>query len=184
MTIGLDIDNTLVNTKEAMYKFIYEDDRKEELLDNINHLTSGNTKNEMVKYFYKKYALKIFESAKLMEGAKDAINFLIYNNHKIVFITLRGDKDKLYHGSRDLTNYYMSKYNIPYSKIIFDSKDKTSICKQENIDILLDDSIRVISKLRNIKTRGILFNTVNKPNYGCEQVTSWYEFIDKIKEIS
>ena len=62
-------------------------------------------------------------------------------------------------------------------------KSKQDICKKENVDILLDDSLRVISSLRNTKTRGILFNSKNKPSYGCEQVSSWKEFITLIKEI-
>ena len=184
MTIGLDIDNTLVDTQEAMYKFIYEDEKKEELLLNINHLTAGNTKNEMVKYFYKKYALKIFESAKLIDGAKETIDYLVNNNHKIIFVTLRGDSNELYKSSLRVTLDYFNKYNIPYTKIIFDSNDKASICKAENIDVMLDDSLKVISRVNKTKTRAILFNSKNKQNYGCEQVTSWQEFINIIKEIS
>ena len=183
MTIGIDIDNTLVNTQESMYDFIYQDEKREELLLNIAQLTSGNTKNEIVKYFYSRYALKIFENAKLMTGAKEAIDYLINNNHKILFITLRGNKDKLYLGSIDITINYMKSHDITYSKIVFDSKDKADICKKENVDILLDDSLRVISSLCNTKTRGILFNSKNKPSYGCEQVSSWKEFITLIKEI-
>ena len=184
MTIGLDIDNTLVNTKEAMYKFIYEDDRKEELLDNINHLTSGNTKNEMVKYFYKKYAIKIFENAKLMDGAKEALDYLNKQKFKILFVTIRGDADKFYRGSYQVSLDYFKKYNIHYSKILFDSRDKANVCKSENIDIMLDDSLKVVSRVSKTKTRAILFNFKNKQNYGHEQVASWQEFINIIKEIS
>lgn len=58
MNIGIDLDNTLVNTHKKMLDYIYSDEKKEELLNNIDSLTSGNTKNEMVKYFYKSMLLK------------------------------------------------------------------------------------------------------------------------------
>ena len=183
MNIGIDLDNTLVNTHKKMLDYIYSDEKKEELLNNIDSLTSGNTKNEMVKYFYKKYAIKIFENAELMDGAKDALNYLVQNNYKIVFITLRGDKGSMFSGSETTTIEYLKKHNIPYSKVIFNSKNKAIVCKEEKIDIMLDDSLRVISNINKTKTEAILFNSNNKPNYGCKQVTSWQEFIELLKEI-
>ena len=184
MTIGIDLDNTLVDTQTKMYEFIYSDERKEDLLKNIEALTTGNTKNEMVKYFYKKYATKIFETAELIIGTKEAIDYLVKTGHRVVFITLRGDKNKMYASSEIATIKYLEEHKIPFSNIIFNSKNKVQDCKTEKIDIMLDDSLRTIARISKTSIKGVLFNPSGRPNYGCSQVANWQEFIDMIKEIS
>ena len=53
-----DFDAITTYGNKKMLDYIYSDEKKEELLNNIDSLTSGNTKNEMVKYFYKSMLLK------------------------------------------------------------------------------------------------------------------------------
>ena len=182
MTIGIDIDNTLVDTQSAMYDFIYADERKTELLENIKELENGNTKHPIVKYFYKRYAIEIFKNAKLINGAKEVLLEIANKGHRIVFITLRGNKESFYCGSEEITIDFLKAHNIPYSDIVFNSKNKMEICSRKKVDIMLDDSIRVISRLNSTHTKGILFNRKNKPNYGVTQVHSWEEFLNYLNK--
>lgn len=49
---------------------------------------------------------------------------------------------KYFDNPYELCKRYLSKYNIKYDKLIVDAYDKGSICKRENIDVFIDDSVR------------------------------------------
>lgn len=187
MKIGIDIDNVITKTFSKTLEYIEKCDNKEELLNNIKAITTGDNSVKCVDVFYKKNSLKVFEQAELMEGAKENIDRLLEDGHEIIIITLRGDKLQEYKGSEKITLDYFKKYDIKYNKIIFSSIDKVKDCKENNIDILIDDSVSNCIKAEKEGINAIIFNTETNKNIddrNIKRVTDWNEIYEEILKMS
>ena len=70
---------------------------------------------------------------------------------------------KYFDNPYELCKRYLSKYNIKYDKLIVDAHDKGSICKRENIDVFIDDSIKNCVSVGEYGIRVFIYdNTYNK----------------------
>lgn len=74
-------------------------------------------------------------------GAPENIR-LLKRNHRISIVTARDDNYSGKYSGQEMkkdTIDWFNKYEIPYDDIFFASHDKAKVCKENHIDILIDD---------------------------------------------
>ena len=152
MNIGIDIDNTITEVQEELNKAAYE--YAIELGKNIKNAenpfedikNNGDTYKKKfqfsydeLKYFFKNIQEEITNKAKPRENAVETIKKLRKKGHKIIIITAR---DSEFHDNPYLlSKNWLDKNNIEYDKLIVNAREKGIICKNENIDLFIDDQL-------------------------------------------
>lgn len=182
MRIGIDIDDTICYSIENVlpyickyYNFDYELEKNKNLPYDVYH--------DLPDYlvFARKYYDSVMPNARLIENADVYINKLSELGHKIIFVTARN-----YLGFSDpykTSSEYLEKYNIHYDKLIIAASDKGKICKEENIDIFIDDSIKNCESIEKENIKVWLFDSCfNRCNNRFDRVYSWEEVYNKIKK--
>lgn len=182
MTIGIDIDDTITNTRDVINKYgkIYA-------LDNGISLDDMLSNKEYISKFLHKYWDKVKYEVTIKEGVKDTIDYLQEKGFKIVIITARS---RIY--EKDLMagiNYCLNQADIKIDDIFVEGKLKSDIVKKQGVDLLIDDNIDVYNEFVKEHLDILLFDDDNRYPYISNRVTSWKEvkkvldmrYIDKNK---
>lgn len=172
MRIGIDIDDTIVNTSEMCINYVKKLDKK--YGENIKDIITDNIKNPVVTLFYDNYLYDVIAHAKLKEDAVKVINEL-YRDNEIYFITARSER--FIKDVDNMTKNLLDSYNIKYNKIITGAGKKAELCVENNIDLLIDDSIKHCTNLSNIGIDTLLFNSINNKDIetNLKRVYNWNE---------
>ena len=164
MIIGIDIDDTLTDIKDELQEqaLILAKSLGKVINENININDSQISESiykvkygfnyDELKYFLKVIHEKISQNALPRLNAKECINELKSKGHKIYIITAR---DVEFHDNPyELSKLWLDKNNIKYDKIIVNARKKSLVCKQENVDLFIDDDLKNCLELsnENIKT--------------------------------
>lgn len=183
MKIGIDIDDTLVDTKDIQKKYWKEyvtNNPKKGYTEKIPN--SINDFGDLyVQDFWDIYRHELSYSPEFKKDTSTILHKLKDNNFTLCVITSRPDA-KYKDLKLNLSNWFNSN-NIPIDIIYTDVRDKGLFCKENNIDILIDDSLSQMKSaiLNNVKA--ILFNNI--PDYEGLQTDNWldlYNIIISIKE--
>src|SRR5574344_750604 len=187
LRIGIDIDDTICSTNELI---IIEADKydKEELKGTgiKNPLAYEFTEmmgwdNDGKGRFFSDRLESIFNNTMVKPFAKDVINKLYYEGNEIYFISFR--KDKYIANPYGLTARWLLKNNIKYTKLIVNSGEKGDDCKNEKIDLFIDDSE---SHCKDVSDEGIdVLLFTNAYNHLCNdfrRVDDWNQIYKIIKE--
>lgn len=177
MNIGIDIDNTITEIQEKLNKA------------KINYaiklgksIDKKEFNYEEQKYFLKNIQEKITDQAKPRKDAVEIINKLRKEGYKIIIITARCSEfhDNPYLQSKE----WLEKNNIEYDKLIVNAIEKGSICKEENIDIFIDDQLdNCLAVLKQgIKVIGI--GEDFDKGKGIVTVENWKQIDEQIREWS
>jgi uncharacterized HAD superfamily protein len=195
MNIGIDIDDTTFLTVKYMLKYA---DIFEEEISGIpsNRDSFGLIKNryylkvlygwdEKTKFnFFDKYYKNVLEECTILPNADKIIKKLKEDGNTIHFITARlmnikeCDTEKITRGS-------LERYNIPYDTLNLHISDKLKFCKENKIDILIEDSYETCKEIMDNGIKAILMTT--KMNMNIEdkeivRVENWNEIYRKIQE--
>ncbi len=183
MRIGIDIDDVLTESSEKIKGYLVKYDKSREGLKHIVEVMRGDIPTEYIKQFYNEDILKMFKNLEIKEDAIDVINRLESKGHEIYFITSRGEQR--FKGTEAVTLEFLEKNNIKYKKIIFNSYDKQIDCKNNNIEVMIDDSVKNCELVRNIGIPAILYTSeVNKNiDTDLERVNTWRELEAKIESL-
>lgn len=152
MNIGIDIDNTITEVQEelnnAAYQYAIKLGKNIKNADNSFECIKNNTDTyqkkfqfsfDELKYFLKNIQEEIINMAKPRDNAVEIINRLRKDGHKIIIITAR---DSEFHDNPYLlSKNWLDKNNIGYDQIIVNAREKGIICKNNNIDLLIDDQL-------------------------------------------
>lgn len=163
MRIGIDIDDTLVNTSESFEKF------KKKY--NINFYKKWNddwTKEEL-DFIFDKYLGEILLGAEIKKNAIEVINYLHSLGHKMVVITARSNK--YCKNLKEKTIEFIQKENLQISEIYFDQNGKSDLAKQLKIDLMIDDNIDVYNNMKRDKIDCILFG---------DKIKTWEEVLEYV----
>ena len=176
MIIGVDIDDTLISTRELQvikwreYIRRYPNPNYNEILPpNINHFG-----DPYIDRFWDEYREELF-GTELKPGAAEALMHLRSLGNMVEIITSRPKskydnlEERIYNLCRD--------NGLMVDGIATDIGDKALYCKSFKIDILIDDDIRHIMAANKEEIYTILFN--EDPRYFGMQLTNWSS-IDKI----
>lgn len=163
--IGIDIDDTLTETSSFANSLVgskvkdYHELEREELLKFVHENIENITLNVEVK----KDAIEVLRKWKSEEK-------------KIVFITARGEENVAIFK----TLLYFKKYDIPFDKIVFKKHSKALTCKEENVDVFIDDKEIVLNE---VKEKGIKTIKMGGESENHEVVHSWLELSNIIERI-
>ena len=193
MRIGIDIDNCITDIKEELYeagknyaqslgKHIQE---KEEFEDDKNdgnkYQKIFNFNYEELKYFLKDIQEEIINKAKPRENVVEVIRKLKDDGNEIIIITAR---DTEFHDDPyQLSKKWLDENNIYYDKLIVNARDKRIACKEEKIDLFIDDNLNNCLAVKSIGIKTI--RVCNKENSNEELIcfNNWKDIYDYIQTI-
>ena len=121
------------------------------------------------------------------KDAKEMLEKLLDNNYELIIITARYKADKDNENGkkmRECVKNWLNNNGLKYSNIIF-SDDKTKICKDNSIDLMIEDKPDTIINLSNY-IPVICFNAPYNENIESKniyRVFNWNEVYDQINDI-
>ena len=191
MKIGIDIDNVISSFDNELLKEYLKHDKTlrnkgiiNENADNIRRGMFDWTTEEDEK-FYKENIERIANNLKPIHNAKKYIDKLKADENEIYLITGRDNGD--YTNPYDMTVKWLNKHQINYDKLIltnaYDKNAKAKQCKENNIDVMIEDSTLTAINIKEAGIRVLFMNTrFNQKNQELERVSSWKEIYSKIAE--
>ncbi len=165
MRIGIDIDDTLTDIKEELELAVLEYANKlgKQIKQDIMDLVDKNDgsiyqvkygfNDEELKYFLKDIQESITQKAVPRDYANEAIRKLKNAGNEIYIITAR---DCEFHDDPYmLSKEWLDRNKIQYDKLIVNARDKAQICKNEKIDLFIDDKVSNCTDISKIGIKTI-----------------------------
>ena len=196
MNIGIDIDNTITEVQDQLNKAAYDYaiklGKNIENADNPLEYIKNNRDTyrkkfqfsyEELKYFLQNIQEEITNKAKPRDNAVEVINRLKKEGHKIIIITAR---DSEFHDDPYLlSKNWLDKNNIKYDQIIVNAREKGMVCKDENIDLFIDDQLNNCLDVLKEGIKVIRISNELCDNKDIIDLDSWtkiYEYIGALNE--
>ena len=190
MKIGIDLDGVVIDSETTFRTY-------EEIFDidvlKGNHLINKeepkfqaryNWTNEQEKEFIEKYFLIVSKESNLMSGFIGIYKLLKEQGHEFVVITARGGFVK---EMKDDAIRLLEENNIKFDKYYWNVDDKLEICKNEKVDIMIDDDWKIIKRLADNEAKTLYFRDTNlmkmEENQYIKEVNNWGEIYRYIKEM-
>lgn len=185
MRIGIDIDDVITNTSEIIEEFVDKSSNKDKLKMHMKDIMKGTPKDPEVIKFCMDIYLKVFKKVKVKDNAEKVIIDLLDDGHEVYLITARGDRVEFFKGSEELTKMFLDNNDIRYTRIIFNAIDKASLCLNNKIDVLIDDSVEHCEDVEKVGVKSILFTSNVNKNIATtiERVDNWQELKEKLEEL-
>lgn len=166
MRIGIDIDDTIMDTFDYMVPFVAEYfglDPDEMRKNDISYSTLPDGLREREFEFGRKYYDKVVPDTPVKTGAAEHIKKLHDAGHFICIITARDER--LYSDAFKTTSEQLKKSGIVYDKLVC-AYDKAEVCERECIDIFIDDFLKNCENVAAKGIRAVLFR--GKGNAGAQ----------------
>lgn len=186
MRIGIDIDNVISNFDEMLLEtyLIHDKELRNTGIINPNakYIRTGmfDWSNEEELSFYKDNIECIAKKLKVKEKAKEYIDRLHSDGHLIYIITGRDNGE--YSEPYNMTKKWLDENNIYYDNLIltdaYDIHAKSLECLKNDIDIMIDDSVRICSDLITSGITTILMDTPYNRKINIKRVKNWEEFYE------
>lgn len=191
MKIGIDLDGVVIDSETTFrtYEEIFDMD-----ILNGNNLVDRrepkfqsryNWTDEQEKQFIEKYLLIAAQQSGLMSGFKSVYELLRKEGHEFVVITARGG---FFKEMKDDAIRVLDENNIKFDKYYWQIDNKLEICKNENVDIMIDDDWKIIKKISDDKIKTLYFRDTNlmklEENEYIKEVNNWGDIYRAIKEMS
>ncbi len=159
MNIAIDIDDTLTNSFDYFQPFVAEffNADLEELKE--KNISYGNLPDEWKSReleFCKKYYDRTAALTPFKPDAKSSVDALKNAGHRIIIIT--GRTNSFYQDPYKTTREELENGNIAYDRLIC-TLDKDKACKDEHIDILIDDMPKNCLSAEKAGVKAILFTS-------------------------
>lgn len=198
MRIGVDIDNVISTFNEELLEEFLKHNRElgysDEINENADYITRGmfNWKDGEVEAFYRDNIERIVNKLNVKDGAKEYIDKLKKDGHSIYIITGRdnGEHSNPYNN----TKKWLDDNAIYYDELILtnayknDEHGKSEKCIENNIDIMIDDSIHICKDCIDYGITTLLMDTPYNRNVNdIPRVNSWkeiYDFITNYKKVN
>ena len=193
MNIGIDIDNVISNFNEVLKEEFLKHDKELRNTGIVNpnlHMTQGmfDWSEDEIWGFYLKNIERIAKNLEVKPGAKEYIDKLKEDGHRIVIITGRDNGE--YTEPFNMTEKWLKEKEIKYDKLILTNVytnrlAKVEICFENNIDIMIDDSKHNCrASMENNITTLLMDTPYNRTEKDMIRVNNWkeiYEFIKNYK---
>lgn len=186
MKIGIDVDNTIIDTLPVLKKYCREYNEKvikRNLKMNEEGFAVANlyewTQEEKTDFLIK-YIDEVREQAPIKKNAQEIIRKLKQEGNTIYIITARkqiGDRSPY-----EATQKFLKKNDFQYDELVV-QKDKKQFCIDNNIDVLIDDepqNIDSVSKFIPV----IVFEAIHNKKFNGKniiKVNTWNEVYNIIK---
>lgn len=191
MRIGIDLDGVVFDSEKEFRVY-------SELFDMIDLKQNSKTDNRKLKFqdrfqwtqketedFLKKYHKQIIEESNFMPGVKRILKLLKEEGNSLILITARGgiNKDMI-----KITEERLKENGMDIlDKYYWATENKEEVCKEENIDIMIDDFCKNCESIANSKIKTIYLK--DAPSYDLEEnkyikvLYNWGEIYRYIKEM-
>lgn len=189
MKIGIDIDNCISNFDDVLLEEYLKHDKELRntgiINDKPHHITVGMfdwSKEENDEFYYNNIQ-RIAMSLKPLNNAKEVIDKLKADGNEIYIITSRDNGE--YINPEKMTREWLEKYDIYFDKLILTGRyEKGPACKENNIDIMIEDSIKNCEDIENNGVKCYIMNTrYNQEETRFERVKRWNEIYSKISKL-
>lgn len=184
MKIGIDIDNVISNFNDTLLNEYLLHDKKIRnsgvINKNADYIRKGmfDWNEDEETNFYKNNIERIVKKLGVIEGAKEYIDKLHDDGHVICIITGRNNGE--YTEPYNMTKKWLDENNIYYDNLIltdaYDKHAKTKQCLEHNIDIMIDDSVRICNDCIENGITTVLMDTPYNKSSNIQRVKSWEEF--------
>ena len=184
MKIGIDIDNVISNFNDTLLNEYLLHDKKIRnsgvINKNADYIRKGmfDWNEDEETNFYKNNIERIAKKLGVIEGAKEYIDKLHDDGHVICIITGRNNGE--YTEPYNMTKKWLDENNIYYDNLIltdaYDKHAKTKQCLEHNIDIMIDDSVRICNDCIENGITTVLMDTHYNKSSNIQRVKSWEEF--------
>ena len=180
MKIGIDLDGVVIDSETTFRTY-------EEIFD-IDTLKGNNLINreepyfqsrynwteEQEKEFIDKYFMKVSKESNLMSGFIGVYNLLKTQGHEFIVITARGGFVK---EMKDDALRLLNENNIKFDKYYWNTSDKLEVCKNEKVDIMIDDNWKIVKNLADNQIKTLYFRDTNlmklEENEYIKEVNNW-----------
>ena len=187
MKIGVDIDDTISCTNKRM---IEEALRYDEEYVNGRGFKNKNGETFIEKFYWNVYNVdgflqkvrksKFFLGLEVKEQADEYLNKLYQEGHEIYFITRRHTSL----GVKLKTKKWLKNNGFKYNNIYFGIVDKGKFCKDNNIDLLIDNDYKNVDQAIKYGVDAILMvDDYNKLLRKYNKVKNWQEIYDYINGV-
>lgn len=165
MKIGIDFDDTIVETKEKVQEFLNK--------YNLKQFNSFEEKEE----FYKKHIDNMTPTLTLKQNVKEILNKL--SNNELYIITARNNYYS--NNNQNLVLKYMKDNELPIKEVCFDcyKEGKAIKCKELGIDLFIDDFIDNCLEVEKLGIKSLLFQNEFD---GLTTVNSWNDILEYVEE--
>lgn len=195
MRIGIDIDDTLTDIKDKLTNAAFEyakslnksvENKNLEINDIYNngniYQKIFNFTYEELKYFLGTIQEEITNNAIPRPYCVDIITQLHNDGNEIYIITAR---DSEFHKDPySQSEIWLNKNNIYFDKLIVNARDKKKACIENNIDVLIDDSISNCLNVSSAGIKAIMIGNNSEIVEGIKKFNDWqqiYEFLNENK---
>lgn len=189
MKIGIDIDGVILDSetefriRAELYDVIKL--KRNSIIDNKALKFQERydwTKEEINEYTDKEF-LAVSRECNFMPGAVEVINLLKQEGHELIIITARGGIVK---EMRNVAEERLKEKNLIFDKYYWAISDKNEICKQENIDIMIEDYYKTCKQISDNKIKTLYFREASsyelEENEYLTEVHNWGEIYRYIHE--
>lgn len=192
MRVGIDIDDTISNTFEVGMRYAETFTKNEcnrvytDIDTRLGNIKSHRHWQEIFEWnreeeikFFEKYYEKIIREVELKEEVYDVINQL-YLQNEITFITARFETPEI--NIKEITENWLNENKIPFHKLYLGRK-KSEVCKENQIDIFIDDSYENCKSVQEVGTKAYLIDHITNRNIEdkeVERVYGWKNLYQKI----
>ena len=191
MKVGIDLDGVVIDSETTFrtYEEIFDIDtvKGNNLINREEPKFQAryNWTEEQKQEFIEKYFLTVSKESNLMSGFIGVYNLLKKQGHEFVVITARGGFVK---EMKDDAIRLLEENNIIFDKYYWKFDDKLEVCKNENVDIMIDDDWRIIKKLADNNIKTLYFRDTNlvklEENKYIKEVNNWGDIYRIIKELN
>ena len=190
MKIGIDLDGVIFDSEKnfRVYSELYDIQvlKRNSIVNNkeLQFQERYNWTEEEQEGFLNKYHDKIIRKSNFMPGAKEVLRLLKQEGHTLFIISARGGWNKK---MIDVTKQVLEENEMDiFEKYYFAIRNKQEVCKNENIDIMIDDSYQNCKNISECKIKTIYLK--DAPSYDFENeytkvLYNWGEIYRYIKEI-
>lgn len=175
MRIGIDFDNTIIDTRSKIVRLIERD-----------HMFSTLEEYYMIPWeetipFWITYQKELVQHADLFPYAKEIMESLKKEGHQLIGITARDNT--LIPNNIELTLEFVRKHQLPFDEICFGCYPKSKKCMEKQIDVMLDDDKFICEDLRSNGILAIIHTTEENKDVEGLRFDSWKEIPNLIEEI-
>ena len=157
MNIGIDIDGVILDSEKVfrtvaeLYNTIKLNNRKIRDYQEPRIQEKYDWTEQEIQEFANKYYIECSKKSNLMPYAKEVLDLLKKEGHKLIIITARGKDLK---EMKTVAEEKFKKEGLEFDKYFWAQMQKADICVNEKIDIMIDDNYTNCLQIadKNIKT--------------------------------
>lgn len=172
MRIGIDLDDTICRTSEKIREYIDEYAQKKNLIP-LDIMNDEDLKDD----FFTQYLDAIYENVEIKRNVKNVLRRLKNKGNEIYIITARSQISPTHTDLEKITNDWFLKNSIQIDKLVMNcyADDKATVCKDYQIDLMIDDDPYNYKKVTAANIPCLLFDDRGRYDLEKNYMTSWLE---------